>query len=107
MNRICNEKVGLALIATLNGNLPNKKNLMGKKRWTSPDQQAWLETLIPAFIEAQQEKGTKMFFEKTYDMWHETWPTAVPTEGEIRDAEGSAEKALALKRKFDDSVSVH
>ena len=80
---------------------------MGKKRWTSPVQQTWLETLIPAFVEAQQEKSTKTFFEKTYDVWHEKWPTAVPTEGEIRDAEGSTEKALALKRKFDDSVSVH
>jgi hypothetical protein len=93
------------LLATLNQNIQTE-HLMGKKPWTTPEQRAWLEALIPAFIQAQQEKATTSFFEDSYNRWYEKWPTAAPSEEEIKAAEGSAEKALASKRKTVDSVSV-
>ncbi|KAH9955191.1 hypothetical protein BGW80DRAFT_1566314 [Lactifluus volemus] len=55
---------------------------MGKRQWTTPEQRTWLEALVPA--------------------WYEKWPTAAPSDEEIK-AEGSAEKALASKRKATDS----
>ncbi|KAI0245466.1 hypothetical protein BJV78DRAFT_1287779 [Lactifluus subvellereus] len=76
---------------------------MGKKQWTTAEQWAWLEGLIPAFVQAQQEKSTGTFFEDTYNEWHEKWPTPAPTEDDIRHAKGSAEKVLAVKRKIMDN----
>jgi hypothetical protein len=78
---------------------------MGKRQWTTPEQRTWLEALVPAFVQAQQEKATRSFFDDTYNRWYEKWPTAAPSDEEIK-AEGSAEKALASKRKATDSVSV-
>jgi hypothetical protein len=80
---------------------------MGKKPWTTEEQRAWLDALIPAFVQAQQEKATLAFFEGAYSTWHEKWPTPAPTEGEIKSAKGSAEKALACKLKAAESVRVH
>ena len=80
---------------------------MGKKRWTTPEQQAWLEALIPAFVQAQQEKVIGTFLDDTYNKWYEKWPTAAPTEDEIRESAGSAERALACKRKADNNVSIY
>ncbi|KAI0245296.1 hypothetical protein BJV78DRAFT_1092302, partial [Lactifluus subvellereus] len=71
--------------------------------WTTAEQWAWLEGLIPAFVQAQQEKSTGTFFEDTYNEWHEKWPTPAPTEDDIRHAKGSTEKALAVKRKIMDN----
>lgn len=78
---------------------------MGKRRWTTPEQRAWLEELVPAFVQAQHEKATGTFFDDTYNKWYEKWPTTAPTEEEIREAGGSAERALACKRKAVDNVS--
>jgi hypothetical protein len=90
----------------LNQNFPTK-NLMGKRPWTTPEQQAWLEVLISAFIQAQQDKATGAFFENTYNEWNEKWPTTEPTEEEIRENEESPERALARKHKATVDVSVY
>jgi hypothetical protein len=80
---------------------------MGKRRWTTPEQRAWLEALVAEFVQAQQMKATGSFFDDTYSRWYEKWPTAAPSDEEIKKAEGSAEKALASKRKAVDSVSIY
>ncbi|KAF8487814.1 hypothetical protein F5888DRAFT_1624159 [Russula emetica] len=72
---------------------------MGKRRWTTPEQRAWLEALVPAFVHAQQQKATGTFFEDTYKRWYKKWPTALPTTEEIREAKGNTERALASQRK--------
>jgi hypothetical protein len=80
---------------------------MGKKRWTTPEQQAWLEGHVAAFVQAQQEKTTGTFFKDTYSQWYKRWPTAAPTEDEIEDVEGNIEKACTCKHKAIDNVSVY
>ena len=77
---------------------------MGKKRWTTEEQRAWLEALIPAFVRAQQEKATGAFFEETYNAWHKKWPTPAVTECEVKAANGGAEKVLARKQKAEENV---
>ena len=86
------------LLATLKP-IIHTKNLMGKKRWTTPEQRASLKPLIPAFIHAQEVKTTGTFFEDTYSAWPEKWPTPAPTEAEIKKAKGIVEMAVASKRK--------
>jgi hypothetical protein len=77
---------------------------MGKKRWTTPEQRIWLEELIPAFIQAQQDSVVNLFFKDTYTKWHEEWPTPLPTAEEVKHVKGNAEKALAAKLKFAEEV---
>jgi hypothetical protein len=79
---------------------------MAKKQWTTTVQREWLETLIPAFIRAQQDRATPLFFEGTHSEWHRKWPTSAPTKEELEDAGGSAEKILASKQKATESVRV-
>jgi hypothetical protein len=79
---------------------------MTKRRWTTTDQYAWLEGLIPAFIEAQEKKtvGT-VFLPETFREWQKKWPVEAPTEKELKEAGGEQEKALASKTKAQESVS--
>jgi len=77
---------------------------MGKKPWTTEEQRVWLEALIPAFIQAQQDKATAACLEGTNSMWREKWPILAPTKDDIKGAKGSAEKALASKRKAAENV---
>jgi len=80
---------------------------MGKKRWTTPEQQVWLEELIPEFVQAQQDKVSRSFCKDTYDKWHEKWPTPSLTAEEVRRAKGNAEKALNTKLKMVENVRTH
>ena len=80
---------------------------MGKRPWTTPEQRAWLEALVPAFVKAQQEKATGSFFEDTYNKWYEKWPTTAPSEEEIKEAGESVKNALAIKRRTENTVSVY
>jgi len=75
-------------------------SLMTKKPWTTPDQRTWLENLIPAFVEAQENKTTgTTFFPETYEKWQKKWPVEPPTMEELAEAGGEAPKALARKTK--------
>jgi hypothetical protein len=78
---------------------------MGRKQWTTPDQRAYLQALIPAFIEAQKARLTKPFFEEdTYPDWHKKWPTPTPTQDEIDGAGGNAQKALVTMQEATEEV---
>lgn len=79
---------------------------MGKKRWTTPEQRTWLEELIPAFVQAQQDKLVRSFLSDTYGKWHEKWPTPPPTTEEVRRGKGNADKALTIKRKAAEEVRI-
>jgi hypothetical protein len=79
---------------------------MGKRRWTTPDQQQWLEALIPAFVKAQDDKTTtSVFFPETHQAWQKEWPVKKPTPQEIQDAKGDEQAALATKIKAVEDVS--
>lgn len=80
---------------------------MGKKPWTTVEQRGWLEALVPAFIQAQEDKTTGVFFEDTFKEWHKKWLSPEPTEDEIKAAAGSTDKALAVKHKAAENVCVH
>ena len=58
---------------------------MGKWQWSTETQRAWLEDLVPMFVQAQQEKTTREFFLKTHRQWQEKWPTLAPMEDEVED----------------------
>lgn len=65
-----------------------KKNhlVMTKKQWTTPKQRAWLEALVPKFVEAQRDSTTTTeFFPTTYQSWFENFPDRKPTEAELKD----------------------
>jgi hypothetical protein len=77
---------------------------MGKKRWTLPEQRTWLDALIPAFTQAQQNKTTLLFFENTYKKWEEKWPTAKPTDEEVQKTNGEAMRESAARQKATEQV---
>jgi hypothetical protein len=79
---------------------------MPKKRWTSTEQRSWLEERIPPFIQAQQNKATSTFLDDIYRDWQERWPIEPPTEKELQSAKGIEERALAVKRKTIEDVSL-
>lgn len=71
---------------------------MGKKPWATEDQRTWLESEIPNFVRAQQEKTVSVYMKNIYNEWEAKWPSAPLTEAETKDAKGNCEKALAIKR---------
>jgi hypothetical protein len=78
---------------------------MGKRHWTTTDQQKWLEARIPAFVKAQDDKTTStVFFPKTHKAWQNEWPTEPLTEQEVKDVKGDAQKALVIKTKMMEDV---
>lgn len=78
---------------------------MPKKRWTTAEQCSWLEELIPAFTEAQRQKTTGAFFNKTHQTWQKKWPVEAPTARELQSAKGITERAIATKQKAVENVS--
>ena len=48
------------------------------KRWTTPEQTAWLETQRPAFINSRPGSGNSRpaFWAKVYQDWSARWPVA-------------------------------
>lgn len=78
---------------------------MTRAPWTTPEQHAWLEALLPAFVEAQQTKTTStIFFPKTHKDWQEKFPMVPPTQEEVKAANGETAVAVAKKRKFWEDV---
>jgi hypothetical protein len=80
---------------------------MGKKRWTTPEQRTWLEELIPAFVQAQQDKTVRLFLTDTSEKWNHEWPIPTLTAEEVQRAKGNPERILAKKRKEMENVRTH
>jgi hypothetical protein len=72
------------------------------RRWTTPEQTAWLETQISAFTDAQggPAQGRSAFWVKVYWDWVARWPVeaAPPSLGPQVDA---AEISAAAKERAD------
>jgi hypothetical protein len=66
---------------------------MTRRKWTTDEQETWLEQRKAAFIEANQKKTTaKDFFPIVTKEFREKWPTPPVTQQEVDDA-GSTELA--------------
>ena len=87
--------------------IPNSAK-MTRQKWTTPEQEAWLDKRKPAFLEANQKKSAgKEFFPDVTKAFCEKWPAAPPTQQEINDA-GSIELAIRVKQgKYDKVCSYH
>jgi hypothetical protein len=79
---------------------------MPKKSWASEEQQTWLLAQLADFRQAQEAKTTPGFFIELYQNFHEKWPLAPPNADEISKADGNDEKAITLKQKASEQVSV-
>lgn len=80
---------------------------MTRAAWPTPEQKAWLEARVPAFIDAQQKKITStLFFPLTHKEWQQQFPTLPPDEKELEEAKGNLDIAVAKKKKFWENVSL-
>ena len=69
---------------------------MTHSKWTTKDQEAWLEERKPAFLVANQKKCTaKEYFPLVTKEFREKWPVPLVTEKEVEDA-GSLEVATKM-----------
>ena len=78
--------------------LPN----MTRRKWTTDEQEVWLEQRKSAYLEANQKKtAAKDFFPAVVEEFRQKWPVPPVTEEEITDA-GSVELATRVKQgKYD------
>jgi hypothetical protein len=77
---------------------------MTRRKWTTPNQEEWLKSHLPGFLDAHANKSTsKKFFPATFKAWRKSWPTPDPTPEEITQA-GNVEKATQKKRAEEDAV---
>lgn len=78
---------------------------MTRQKWTSDEQEAWLELQKPAYIEANQKKtAAKDFFPTVTKEFSEKWPMSPVTQQEVDEA-GSRERATQVKQAKYDKVS--
>ncbi|KAM6501765.1 hypothetical protein JOM56_001742 [Amanita muscaria] len=76
---------------------------MTKRRWTTAEQLTWLESKLPAYLKAKDEKSTRDFFFNTWKLFAEQWPVDAPSAKEIQQAEDNKDLAQAKKTKATES----
>lgn len=80
---------------------------MTRRKWTTDEQEEWLDERKADFMEANQRKAAaKDFFPTVCRDFRTKWPVPSVTEGEIKEA-GSTELATKRKREACDKVRVH
>ncbi|KAI9069757.1 hypothetical protein FKP32DRAFT_1542788, partial [Trametes sanguinea] len=67
--------------------------------WASTEQQEWLTKCLPVFVKAQQDNTIGTFLAVMYSEWFHLYELEDPTEEELQDANGDAEKAASIKTK--------
>jgi hypothetical protein len=78
---------------------------MTRSKWTTKDQELWLEERKPAFLVANQKKSAaKEYFPLVTKEFRDKWPVPPVTEDEIKDA-GSLDMAIRVKKNRYDKVS--
>jgi hypothetical protein len=71
---------------------------MTRQKWTTEEQEAWLEERKPAFLLANQKKcAARNFYPDLVKEFRNKWPVPPVTQAEIDDA-GSVELATRVKR---------
>ena len=77
---------------------------MTRQKWTTPEQEAWLEERKPDFLLTNQTKSAaKTFYPDLVKEFRDKWPVPAVTQAEIDDA-GSIELATRAKRDKYDKV---
>ena len=76
---------------------------MPRPSWASEEQRAWLEALIPQFIEARQRSTLPAWFPRVVQDWLDKWPSP-PSAQDITSA-GSEKAALEEKQQYWRNVS--
>ena len=80
---------------------------MTHRKWTTDEQEAWLEQQKAAFIEANQKKtAAKDFFPIITKEFREKWPMPPVTQQEVNDA-GSIELATQVKQTKYEKVNTY
>ena len=78
---------------------------MTRQKWTTKEQEDWLEERKPAFLLANQQKNAaKTFFPTIIKEFREKWPVMPVTQEEIDNA-GTLELAERAKRERYDKVN--
>lgn len=78
---------------------------MTRAKWTTKDQEAWLEERKPAFLAANQKKcAAKEYFPLITKEFRKKWPVPSATQNEI-EAAGSLESTTRAKINKYDRVS--
>ena len=77
------------------------------QKWTTPEQETWLDQRKSTFLEANQKKTAgKDFFPGLTKAFHKKWPVPLPTQEEIDDA-GSIELVTRVKQGKYDKVHTY
>ena len=78
---------------------------MTHQKWTTDEQEEWLEQQKPAFLKANQKKtAAQDFFPIVVEEFCQKWPVPTVTEQEIVDA-GSVKLAKRVKQNKYDKVN--
>lgn len=59
---------------------------MTRRKWTTPEQEAWFLSHNNEFRVAEANNARKAFYKKNMDEWLERWPNPEPTEQQIKTA---------------------
>ena len=104
---LCNLRtVATYLDHTFSPRFPDEPANMTRQKWTTKEQERWLEDRKPAFLIANQNKiASKEFFPGVVKEFRDKWPVPPVTQGEIKDA-GNAELAARVKKTKYDKVRV-
>lgn len=77
---------------------------MTRHKWTTKEQETWLDERKPAFLVANQSRtAAKDFFPHVVKEFRDKWPVPPPTQEEMGDA-GSLEMAERVKKGLYDKV---
>jgi hypothetical protein len=81
----------------------------GRKSWSSPEEEEFLTSRLPAYIKCQPTKTYENFWAETCRQFLEKWPertrqrtedeTCIPAEGDLTEAQIVALKNAIQKRK--------
>ncbi|KAG6807840.1 hypothetical protein H0H92_006236 [Tricholoma furcatifolium] len=73
---------------------------MTKRQWTTPDQRALLDSLLPEFVEAQKSRtSSSNFYQKAYSVWEAKNPYTQPTDEQIDAAAAEAHQKAVDKAR--------
>jgi len=92
----------------------------GRKSWSSPEEEEFLMSRLPAYISCQETKTYQNFWAETCRQFLEKWPerarqhaedeTCIPAEGNLTNMQLAVLKSAIQKRKavsHDNGLKIH
>jgi hypothetical protein len=99
-------------MADSDSEVDQKKGKGGQKGWSTPEQTAWLDSLVPSFQKAQAGGFRKLaeFWPGLFEEWFIRWPgpSTVMPSGDNDEAIGAtdATDAITMARKAEHAKAV-